>query len=109
MRRNVQSETLAPRLIAVAVASCFAAGSAWGNPTGAQVVNGVVGFERPNASTLNITNSPGAIVNWQGFSIGAGQVTRLSAVGRECRAQPRGRGGISSIQGQLLSMGGLCS
>src|SRR5262249_46909546 len=26
---------------------------------------------------LNVTNSPGAIINWQGFSIGAGETTRF--------------------------------
>ncbi|HEY4365704.1 MAG TPA: filamentous hemagglutinin N-terminal domain-containing protein [Steroidobacteraceae bacterium] len=46
------------------------------NPTGAQVVAGqasIVGS--PNQ--LLITNSPGAIINWQGFSIMPGELTRF--------------------------------
>lgn len=31
------------------------------NPTGAQVINGVVSMVKPNAATLNVTNSPGSI------------------------------------------------
>src|SRR5581483_8441150 len=65
------------RPIAVAVGGCFAAPAAFANPTGPQVVNGAVSMVRPDARTLNVTNSPGAIINWQGFSIGAGEVTRF--------------------------------
>ena len=97
---------LAPRLIAVAVASCFASAPAWSNPTGAQVVNGTVGFARPNASTLRVTNSPGAIINWQGFSIGAGEITRFIQQSSSSAVLNRVVGAdISSIQGQLLSNG----
>ena len=63
--------------IAVAVSLLFQAQPVLANPTGAQVVNGVVSMARPNAATLNVTNSPGAIINWQGFSIGAGEATRF--------------------------------
>ena len=44
-------------------------GTAYANPNGAQVVNGQVHIAHPDPNTLNITNSPGAIVNWQQFSI----------------------------------------
>lgn len=37
-------------------------------PNGAAVVNGQVGFAN-NGNTLTVTNSPGSIINWQGFSI----------------------------------------
>ena len=93
-------------LIAASVALIFADGICWANPTGAQVVNGTVGFARPNASTLNVTNSPGAIVHWQGFSIGASEVTRFIQQSASSAILNRVVGGnISQIQGQLLSNG----
>jgi filamentous hemagglutinin family protein len=96
----------APKVVAVAVASCFATGNAGANPTGPQVVNGTVSFARPNASTLNVTNSPGAIINWQGFSIGASEVTRFIQQSAASAVLNRVVGGnISQIQGQLLSNG----
>ena len=46
------------------------------NPSNPTVVNGVVGFDT-TGNTLTITNSPNAIINWQGFSINAGEITRF--------------------------------
>ena len=63
-------------MLAVAVASCFASTHALSNPTGPTVVNGTATIV-PSGSTLNITNSPNAIINWQGFSIGASEITRF--------------------------------
>lgn len=40
-------------------------------PTGANVVSGTVGITNPAADLMRITNTPGAIVNWQSFSIGS--------------------------------------
>src|SRR5918993_960886 len=64
--------------ISLAVASCFSlcAFTAHSNPVGPTVVNGQVSFN-PIGNTLNITNSPGAIINWRGFSIGANELTRF--------------------------------
>ena len=67
---------LTPRLISVAVASCFATGAAFANPTGPTVVNGTAAIVQ-NGNLLQITNSPKAIINWQSFSIGANEVTRF--------------------------------
>jgi len=47
------------------------------NPSGATIVNGIVSFNQPDTSTLNITNSPGAIINWQQFNIGTNEITRF--------------------------------
>ncbi len=47
------------------------------NPTNPTVVNGTATITNPNASTLQITNSPGAIINWQGFSINPGEITQF--------------------------------
>src|SRR5471032_2603960 len=64
------------KLVTVAVASCFAAEIAHANPLGAVVVNGQVSFSS-NGNLLQIINTPGAIINWRGFSIGANEITRF--------------------------------
>ena len=50
--------------------------AALANPTGAQVVNGQATLQQ-NGKTLTVTNTPGAIVNWQSFSIGKGETTKF--------------------------------
>jgi len=57
------------------VAACFA-GEVSANPTGPAVVSGAATFTSAG-STLTVTNSPNAIINWRGFSIGAGEATRF--------------------------------
>ena len=47
------------------------------NPSGATVVHSSVSFNQPNVNTLNVTNTPGAIVNWQQFGIKQGETTRF--------------------------------
>src|SRR5258706_9014981 len=59
-----------------ALLGLFAQGTALANPQGAQVINGQVGFSA-QGSLLEITNTPGAIIHWQGFSIGAGEIARF--------------------------------
>jgi filamentous hemagglutinin family protein len=63
--------------IALAVTlTCLLAGKAFANPTGADVVAGQVSVVgSPNQ--LLITNSPGAIINWQSFSILPGELTQF--------------------------------
>ncbi len=81
-------------------------GVALAHPDGAQIVNGQVGFAHPDPATLNITNSPGAIINWQQFSIQQNEITRFvqqstgSAVLNRVVSQVP-----SDILGQLLSNG----
>ena len=79
---NSWSNLPAPRVVqplrqlVAAVAACTLAGNAIANPTGAQVVAGQVGIvSSPNQ--LLITNSPGAIINWQSFSVLPGELTRF--------------------------------
>lgn len=62
--------------ISVALACVFAAGQADANGTDPTVVFGQASFSTLGSS-LRIANSPGAIINWQGFSIGAGETTRF--------------------------------
>lgn len=63
------------KTLAVAVMACFSA-APHANPVGPTVVNGTASITQ-QGSTLTITNSNGAIINWQGFSIGANETTRF--------------------------------
>src|SRR3954465_9361727 len=63
------------RALAMAVASCYL-GSAHANPTGESVASGNASFAR-SGSSLTVTNTPGAIINWQQFSIQQNEVTRF--------------------------------
>ena len=67
-----------PSLLAVSVAACFAvsAPDARANPSGPTVVSGSASFAA-SGSTLSITNSANAVINWQSFSIGVNEITRF--------------------------------
>ncbi|MGH8703324.1 MAG: filamentous hemagglutinin N-terminal domain-containing protein, partial [Burkholderiales bacterium] len=89
----------------MALLACFAAELAYANPVGPVVVNGRVTFTQAG-SLLSVTNSPGSIINWQQFSIGAGDTTRFiqqspasAVLNRVIGANP------SSILGALQSNG----
>ena len=102
------SVSLASRTVAciAALAAAAAAGSAGANPTGLEVVRGSASLGNPATGILEIHNSSGAILEWGGFSIGAGETTRflqpseLSAVlNRVVGADP------SALLGRLESNG----
>jgi filamentous hemagglutinin family protein len=63
-------------LITVVTTAGCAVQLAYANPVGPVVVNGQASFST-RGSLLSITNSPGAIINWQQFSIGTGETTRF--------------------------------
>ncbi len=63
------------KLLCALVASCFAT-QPFANPVAPSVVAGQASFATAG-KTLTVTNSPNAIINWQGFSIGAGELTRF--------------------------------
>ncbi|MBE0626866.1 MAG: filamentous hemagglutinin N-terminal domain-containing protein, partial [Burkholderiales bacterium] len=92
------------RTLAFALASCFA-GYAYANPTNPTVISGAATFAA-SGKNLNITNTPGAVINWKGFSVSADEVTRFiqqnaqSAVLNRVVSQEQ-----SAILGQLLSNG----
>lgn len=84
----------------------YGTGAAYANPTGANVVHGSVSFHAPNAQTLQITNSPNAIINWQDFSIDAGETTQFIQQGANSAVLNRVVGdNLSQIHGSLLSNG----
>lgn len=96
---------LRPRLLSTAVAACFAAPAAFALPTGPQVVVGSAAFSQQTGA-LTVTNTPGTVINWQGFSIGASEATRFvqqsaasSVLNRVVGAQ------ASAILGALQSNG----
>ncbi|NNG22376.1 two-partner secretion domain-containing protein [Telluria aromaticivorans] len=62
---------------ALCVASCFAATqAAQAAPALPQVVAGQASFSQ-QGKVYSITNTPGTIINWQSFSVNAGEVTRF--------------------------------
>ncbi|HEU4816041.1 YDG domain-containing protein, partial [Janthinobacterium sp.] len=69
---------LAPPLrrtaLALLLAGCF--GAAQANPALPQVVNGQASFNQ-QGNIFSITNTPNTIINWQSFSIHAGEITRF--------------------------------
>src|SRR5262249_32253557 len=92
------------RTLAAAVASCFAA-SAYANPTGPTVTAGNATFQTLG-NTLTISNVPGTIIQWQGFSIQANEITRFLQQNSSSAVLNRLTGGnMSQLMGQLLSNG----
>lgn len=61
---------------AVAVALCFVSPVVLANPTGGVVVSGSATMTS-SGNTLSITNTPGAVLNWQQFNIDKGQTTQF--------------------------------
>ena len=91
------------RCLSITLALASAGVSA--NPTGAQIAHGNVSMETAGA-VLNITNSPNAIINWQDFSINAGELTRFLQENAGSAVLNRVTGGsVSEILGQLQSNG----
>jgi filamentous hemagglutinin family protein len=93
------------RPICAAVLLAVAVQDVQANPTGASVINGQASFAT-SGNTLTVTNTPGAIINWQGFSIGANEITRFAqqsaastVLNRVVSSNP------SSILGSLQSNG----
>ena len=64
------------KLLPALIASCFACGPVYANPTSPTVVNGQVTIVN-NGNTLTITNTPGSIINWTSFSINPGELTQF--------------------------------
>src|SRR3989338_3512287 len=90
--------------LALAVTFCFCA-QAQANPLGRQVVHGTATVNQI-CNTLTVTNSPSAIINWQGFSINQNETTNFiqqsaasSVLNRVVGADP------SQLLGALTSNG----
>src|SRR5258705_3531037 len=72
--KTVERHRLRRKLLATAVAGCFAGRFAYPNPVGPVVVNGQASFAA-NGRQLAITNRPGTIIIWQQFSIQSNEAT----------------------------------
>jgi len=80
-------------------------GSAFGNPTDPTVVSGSANFQSIG-SQLNVTNSNGAIIDWNSFSIGQDEITRFVQQSASSAVLNRVTGGsLSEILGDLQSNG----
>jgi filamentous hemagglutinin family protein len=97
---------LRPRVLAFSVAACFTVAPAFALPTGGQVVAGSVKFNNATPNSLVITNTPGAIINWNNFSVGAIETVKFQQQSSLSSVLNRVTGNTSSsIQGALLSNG----
>ncbi len=93
-------------LLFAAIAQQTLFSAVYANPAGASIVNGQVSFSQPNAATLQITNSAGAIINWQDFNIGAQEITRFVQDNNASAVLNRVvSGNASQILGKLQSNG----
>ena len=93
------------RRTAIFVALLALSAQAFANPTGQTVVSGSATFAT-SGSTLTITNSNNTIINWQGFSIGAGETTRFNQGSASSAVLNRVTSGTpSSLLGSLTSNG----
>jgi filamentous hemagglutinin family protein len=77
MTTTFTSASFRRRAGALLLAACTLAGpGALAAPTLPQVVAGQASFNQ-QGSVFSITNTPGTIINWQSFNIGAGEITRF--------------------------------
>ena len=93
-----------PRACAAAV--CFAfSGQILANPVGPTVTAGQATIQS-QGNTLTVTNTPGTIIQWQGFSIRADEITRFVQQSALSSILNRVTGGSpSEILGRLSSNG----
>jgi filamentous hemagglutinin family protein len=64
------------KLVSFVTLLLFSSQTVFALPSGQQVVNGQAGFST-QGNSLTVTNSPNAIIQWQGFSIGANEAVRF--------------------------------
>jgi filamentous hemagglutinin family protein len=77
MTTTIERSSMRRRIGALMLAACWLAGPAvQAAPTLPQVVNGQATFNQ-QGNVFSITNTPGTIINWQSFNIGAGEITRF--------------------------------
>lgn len=97
--------TLRPVLVALAIASCFAIQPVYALPTGAQVATGAANLSR-SGNTLTVANTPGTIINWSNFSVGALESVRFQQQSALSSVLNRVTGAdASAIHGALSSNG----
>ncbi|MDO8466031.1 MAG: caspase family protein [Gallionella sp.] len=91
-------------MLALTITACFST-LALANPVGPTVVNGAATVVN-NGNNMTVTNTPGAILNWQQFSIGQGQTTQFNQQSAQSSVLNRVTGpDASQIMGTLRSNG----
>lgn len=91
--------------LAAALALGFAAPALHALPQGAQVVQGSAQISQ-QGSHLQVTNTPGAVIQWQSFGIGSGQSVHFQQQSARSAVMNRVTGGSpSEILGTLSSNG----
>ncbi|WP_306482261.1 filamentous hemagglutinin N-terminal domain-containing protein [Limnobacter sp.] len=105
-RSSVRSSGTQFRRKAVALGVAMAiASSTYANPTGMSVVAGQA-TAQTIGNLMQITNTPGAILNWQQFNIDVGQTTQFVQQNAASQVFNRVTGGdVSQILGTLQSNG----
>jgi len=105
-RSSVRSSGIQFQRKAVALGVAMAiASSAYANPTGMSVVAGQA-TAQTIGNLMQITNTPGAILNWQQFNIDVGQTTQFIQQNAASQVFNRVTGGdVSQILGTLQSNG----
>ena len=74
MNATARSRKLRRKAIAVLIAACYS--SVYAAPVSPAVVAGQASFN-VQGKTYTVTNTPNTIINWQGFSIAADELTRF--------------------------------
>ena len=92
------------RLGVVAVAACFISAPVLSLPVNPNVVNGVASFNQAG-KVLTVTNSNGAIINWNKFSIAAGETTHFAQTAASSSVLNRVLNDPTAIFGTLSSNG----
>ena len=101
MKRN-KANPLRISLCALMLAS---ATHTWANPTGGTVASGSATIIS-TGSTLTVTNTPNTVINWQQFSVGAGETTRFVQPSSSSAVLNRvTTSNASSLMGSLQSNG----
>ncbi|MCK9389018.1 MAG: filamentous hemagglutinin N-terminal domain-containing protein, partial [Sulfuritalea sp.] len=86
------------------MAACFIAAPSLSNPVNPVVVNGAATFNQAG-NVLTVTNSNGAIINWDKFSIKAGETTHFAQTAASSSVLNRVLNDPSAIYGTLSSNG----
>ncbi|MEI6321229.1 MAG: filamentous hemagglutinin N-terminal domain-containing protein, partial [Pseudomonadota bacterium] len=94
-------------MVAAALQAAFGSGGLHALPTGGQVViPGSAQIGAPVNNALTVTNAPGAIINWQSFSIAPNELVRFVQQNAASAVLNRVTGSqMSEIMGRLQSNG----
>ncbi len=103
-RKSSRRLSTSVRLGAAAVAACFISAQVYANPVNPTVVSGAASFSQ-TANVLTVTNSNGAIINWDKFSIKAGETTHFAQTAASSSVMNRVLNDPTAIYGTLSSNG----